>query len=38
MKHYKLEEFLSNLNVKPPCTNVNPPIDAFLATVLYTQT
>jgi len=25
MKHYKLVEFLSNLNVKPPCTNVKPP-------------
>jgi len=24
MKHYKLVEFLSNLNVKPPCTNVKP--------------
>jgi len=22
MKHYKLVEYLSNLNVKPPCTNV----------------
>jgi len=25
MKHYKLVEFLSNLNVKPPGTNVKPP-------------
>jgi len=25
MKHYKLVEFLSNLNVKHPCTNVKPP-------------
>jgi len=25
MKHYKFVEFLSNLNVKPPCTNVKPP-------------
>jgi len=40
MKHYKLVKFLSNLNVKPPFTNVypprtneKPPID-FLATVL----
>jgi len=24
-KHYKLVEFLSNLYVKPPCTNVKPP-------------
>jgi len=41
MKHYKLVEFLSNLNVKPPLherksprTNVKPLIDDFLATVL----
>jgi len=25
MKHYKLVEFLSNLNAKPSCTNVKPP-------------
>jgi len=25
MKHYKLVEFLSNLYVKPPCTNAKPP-------------
>jgi len=25
MKHYELVEFLSNLNVKPPCANVKPP-------------
>jgi len=24
MKHYKLVEFLSNLNVKPSCTNAPP--------------
>jgi len=41
MKHYESVEFLSNLNVQPPCTNVKPPrtnvkppIDDFLATVL----
>jgi len=34
MKHYKLVEFLSNLNVKTPCTNVNHSVDDFLATVL----
>jgi len=41
MKHYKLVEFLSTLNVKapgtnlkPPSTNVKSPIDDFLATVL----
>jgi len=35
MKHYKLVEFLSNLNVKPPPgTNVKPPVDDFLAMVL----
>jgi len=34
MKQYELVEFLSNFNVKPPCTNVKPPIDDFLATVL----
>ena len=34
MKHCKLVEFLSNLNVKAPRTNVKPPIDNFLATVL----
>jgi len=35
-KHYKLVEFLSNLNVKPPCTNIKPPylIDNFLATAM----
>ena len=33
MKHYKLVEFLSNLNVNPPCTNVKPSVDDFLATV-----
>ena len=27
-------DFLPNFNVKPPCTNVKPPIDDFLATVL----
>ena len=34
MEHYRLVEFMSNLNVKPPCTNVKiprtnvkPPID-----------
>ena len=25
MKHYKLVEFLSNFNFKPPSTNVKPP-------------
>jgi len=25
MKHHKLVEFLSNLYVKPPCTNIKPP-------------
>jgi len=25
MKHYKLVEFLSNLDAKPPRTNVKPP-------------
>jgi len=41
MKHYKLVEFLSNLNVKPPLherkpprLNVKPPFDDFLATIL----
>jgi len=41
MKHYELVDFLSNLNVNLPCTNikpprakVNPPIDDFLAKVL----
>ena len=42
MKHYKLVEFLSNLNVKPPPherkapprTRKTPLIDDFLATVL----
>jgi len=44
LKHYKLVEFLSNLNVNPLCTNVQPPaqtwippIDDFLATVLSTS-
>jgi len=37
VKHYKLVEFLSNLNVKPPVRERKPPIDDFLATVLYTQ-
>jgi len=36
MKHYRLAEFLSNFNVKPPRTNVKPPIDDCLATVLTT--
>ena len=41
MKHYKLVEFLSNLNVKPPPHErkspphkCKAPIDDFLATVL----
>ena len=35
IKHYKLVEFLSNLNVKPPPrTNLKPPNDDFLVTVL----
>jgi len=34
MKHYKLVDVLSNLNVKPTCTNVKPPRDDFLVTVL----
>jgi len=25
IKHYKIVEFLINLNVKPPCTNAKPP-------------
>jgi len=25
MKHYELVDFLSNWNVKPPCTNAKPP-------------
>jgi len=33
MKHCKLVEFLSNLNVKTHCTKVKPPVDDFLATV-----
>jgi len=42
MKHYKFVEFLSNLNVKSPCTNVEPPraklkppIDTVLVRGLY---
>ena len=36
MKHYKLVEFLSNLNVKlHPCMNVKSPTDDFLAMVLF---
>jgi len=34
MEHYKLVEFLSNLDVKPLSANLKPPIDDFLATVL----
>jgi len=35
MKHYKSVEFLSNFqNVKPSCTNLDPSIEDFLATVL----
>jgi len=34
IKHYKLVEYFSSLNVKPHYTNVKPPIDDFLATVL----
>jgi len=26
MKHYKLVEFLSSLNVRPPCTNAKTPV------------
>jgi len=45
MKHYKLVDFLSNLNVKPPpartqshlARTLSPPIDDFLATVLMTH-
>jgi len=38
MKHYTSVEFLSNMNVKPPCTNVRPPIHDFLVTVLLVTT
>jgi len=35
MKHFKLEEILSNFwNVKFPCANAKPPIEDFLATAL----
>jgi len=34
MKQYKLEKFLSSLNVKPPRTNIKPPYWHILATVL----
>jgi len=38
MKHYKLVEFLSNLNIKTPVRERKPPIDDFLETVLYAHT
>jgi len=34
MKHYKTMEFLSFLECQAPCTNVKPPTENFLATVL----